>query len=83
MLKSECSDATKIALIKAWDQVLSLGLFNENKNVDVSFIEQKIAERQTAKKNKDYAKADEIRKELEEMGILLNDTREGTTYTVK
>ena len=41
---------------------------------------KKIEERNIAKKNKDFAKADEIRNELLEKGIVLVDTREGTTY---
>ena len=42
-----------------------------------------IAKRNEAKKNKDYALADEIRNELEEKGIILKDTREGTVFEVK
>lgn len=45
-------------------------------------ILSKIEERKEAKKNKDFAKADEIRNELLEKGIKLVDTREGTTYEI-
>ena len=38
-----------------------------------------IEKRAEAKKNKDFAKADSIRDELKEKGIILKDTREGTT----
>lgn len=82
LLKSEVNDKTKYELIKAWDTVLSLNLLNE-KELDADlkkFIEAKIAERQEAKKNKDFATADKIRDELEQRGILLKDTREGVTY---
>ena len=41
---------------------------------------KKIAERNEAKKNKDYSLADSIRDELLKQGILLVDSREGTTY---
>ena len=44
------------------------------------FIESKIIERNEAKKNKDFAKADQIRKELLDQGIILEDTKEGTTW---
>ena len=37
-------------------------------------------ERTAAKQAKDYARADAIRAELAEKGILLKDTREGTTW---
>lgn len=84
LLKSEVNGKTKKALIASWDEVLSLNLItNEStKNIDTHYIEQKIKERTIAKDNKDYALADRIRKELLEKGILLKDTREGTTYTI-
>ena len=43
-------------------------------------IEQLIEDRQTARRNKDFAKADEIRKLLLEKGIVLEDTREGVRW---
>lgn len=43
-------------------------------------IEAKIAERLSAKKNKDFATADKIRNELNEAGIILEDTPQGTTW---
>ncbi len=84
LLKSEVNGKTKKALITSWDEVLSLNLItNERtKNIDTHYIEQKIKERTSAKDNKDYALADRIRQELLEKGILLKDTREGTTYTI-
>jgi cysteinyl-tRNA synthetase len=43
-------------------------------------VEALIAERAEAKKAKNYARADEIRKYLAEKGITLVDTSAGTTY---
>ena len=43
-------------------------------------IENKIAERLAAKKNRDYALADKIRGELKDAGIVLEDTPSGTTW---
>ena len=43
-------------------------------------IEKMIEERQEARKNKDFARADEIRDELLNKGIVLEDTREGVKY---
>lgn len=45
-----------------------------------SEIETLIQERQEARKNKDFAKADQIRDELAARGIILKDTREGVTW---
>ena len=43
-------------------------------------IEAKIAERNQAKLDKNYARADEIREELKTNGVILEDSREGTTW---
>lgn len=43
-------------------------------------IERLIEERQQARKEKDFARADEIRDELLEKGIILKDTREGVKW---
>lgn len=43
-------------------------------------IEKLIAERQEARKNRDFARSDEIRDELAAKGILLEDTREGVRW---
>ena len=45
-------------------------------------IEKKIIERDLAKKEKDFQKADQIRDELLKQGIKLIDTREGTKYEI-
>lgn len=45
-----------------------------------AYVEQKIAERTAAKKEKNFARADEIRDELKEKGILIRDTREGVQW---
>ncbi|MGF7018405.1 cysteinyl-tRNA synthetase [Lachnospiraceae bacterium PF1-21] len=46
-------------------------------------IEKLIAERQAARKNKDFNRADEIRDELLAAGIVLEDTREGVKWKKK
>ena len=43
-------------------------------------VEALIAERQAARKAKNFARADEIRDELLERGIILEDTREGVKW---
>ena len=52
-------------------------------NMSSEEIENKIEERKQAKANKDYAKADEIRNSLEDAGIALLDTKDGTTWDIK
>lgn len=81
---SSVSDKTKISLITAFDEVLSLDLIsNEEENLENdAYIKEKITERNEAKKNKNYILADEIRDNLLKEGIKLIDTREGTTYEI-
>ena len=55
----------------------------KNLAIDEIFIEGKIAERLEAKKAKDFAKADAIRSDLDEKGIILMDSINGTTWDVK
>jgi cysteinyl-tRNA synthetase len=43
-------------------------------------IEKLIEERQAARKAKDFARADAIRGELLDKGIILKDTREGVQW---
>ena len=47
---------------------------------DAAAIEARIAERQAARRARDFARADAIRQELDEQGILLEDGAGGTTW---
>ncbi len=85
MLKAEISDATKVALAQSFDQVLSLDLLVAEEEVKVSdeltaWIEEMIAKRAAAKKEKNFALADEIRGELLAKGVQIKDTREGVVW---
>ena len=85
VLRDSMNDATKKALIKSFDEVLSLDLTvaEETASVDAeleAFVLAKIEERKAAKKEKDFAKADAIRAELLEKGVVIKDTREGTVW---
>ena len=84
VLKSSISNSEKIYLLKEFDKVLSLDLFKEDE-IDkqlIKYIEEKIEERNIAKKNKDYSLADKIREELKEKNIVLKDTKEETLYEI-
>lgn len=85
LLKSDESDALKYNLISSFDQVLSLNLcVSESISLELKdYIEEKINERNKAKMAKNYALADEIRENLLKKGIILKDTKEGTTYSFK
>lgn len=55
-------------------------LKGSTEGVDEAQIEALIEERKQAKKDKNYARADEIRKQLASDGIVLTDTPQGTTW---
>ena len=83
-LKADTNDATKLYLVKEYDKVLSLGLISdkvEEKDLG-SEIEALIAERQEARKNKDWATADRIRDELAARHIKLIDTPDGIKWEI-
>jgi cysteinyl-tRNA synthetase len=65
----ENNDAQKL-------QVLGYG--QENSNAGDAEIEKLVAERQVARRARDFATADRIRKELEKRGIILEDPRDGS-----
>ena len=62
-------------------QWLSWG--KDNISVDQNKIESLIAQRNTARANKDFAEADRIRDELENLGIVLEDKGTETTWKTK
>lgn len=81
---NDVNGKTKLELIKSFDKVLSLDLIKLNVVSDKhDYIMSKIELRNNAKKNKDYELADKIRNELLNEGIVLVDTREGTTYKME
>ncbi len=51
--------------------------------LDIDFIESKISERNKARKEKDFKKADAIRDELLKMGVILEDTAGTTKWKIK
>ena len=72
---------TKLELINSFDKVFSLDLTKKKAlREDHDDIMKLIETRNEAKKKKDYELADTIRNELLAKGIVLVDTREGTTY---
>ncbi len=92
LLKEETNGRTKRALLAEFDQVLSLNLLTAQTAAETApavdaeleaYVEEKIKERKAAKKEKDFAKADAIREELAQKGIVIKDTREGTVWEVQ
>lgn len=75
--KEYCEKA--MTTIKQLCDVLGIEVEREQELLDTD-IEQLIEERQQARKDKNFTRADEIRNLLQEQGIALEDTREGVKW---
>ena len=60
------------------EKLKNLGFSGGEEGVTDSWVEAKVAERQVARQRRDFAKSDEIRKELAEHGILVEDSKDGS-----
>jgi cysteinyl-tRNA synthetase len=80
-IKSE-DKAALLATIDRFDSVFNI--FGEAKKEMLdSEIQALIDERQEARKSKNFARSDEIRNQLTEMGIILEDTKDGVRWKRK
>jgi len=91
--------SSKKGLSAAYEKIKELGLvlglnfikevsrISENIDTRIEITKEEIGklvmEREAARKNKDYKKADEIRSYLYGMGIILEDRKEGTLWELK
>lgn len=81
--------------LRKWGEVL--GVFNKEpaeflsdlkncilvrRGIDTAKVEELVSARTEARKNKDFNRSDEIRDELAEMGIEVNDTPQGVVWDV-
>ncbi|MBI5630884.1 MAG: cysteine--tRNA ligase [Elusimicrobia bacterium] len=73
----------KLALLEAAESVLALGLF-EPRAEELPARERELLDaRAKARADKDFALSDELRRELETRGILVEDTRQGQKWRRK
>lgn len=94
VLKSDLSDATKRYLVGDFDRVLSLDLLKAAEKAGKSGqeaeipeelraeIEELLAKRAEARKNKDWAAADAIRDELNARHVVMKDTPSGVEWHI-
>ena len=55
----------------------------KDQKIDTAKVEALIAERWGARSDKDWAKSDEIRDQLSSMGVVIKDSKDGTTWEIK
>ena len=60
-----------------------MGIGQIQDNLDGEFIEKLIKERTESRLSKNFQRADEIRSELNDMGIEIEDTADGTIWRSK
>jgi len=75
--------ADRLAALLEMDEVFALGLAElrqEALAISEEQISARIAERAAARKAKDFARADAIRKDLADTGVILEDGPRGTTW---
>lgn len=60
--------------------IFGIKLVAHDNHIDDEQIKALIEERNQARKNKDFARSDQIRDELKRQGIILEDTPQGTRY---
>ena len=93
-LFEESSKGKKSSKVKFLSACKQIGLLEEDKQswenfkkskvkVDENFINQKIKDRNIARKKRNYELADNLRKELEDNGVIIEDKEDKTTWKYK
>ncbi|MCU0679817.1 MAG: cysteine--tRNA ligase [Planctomycetes bacterium] len=81
VLKADLSASDKLATIIDFDKVLALDLQIGSQNSIVNEVPERIEEllqsREEARQNRDWNEADRLRKEIEEAGYIIEDSKDG------
>lgn len=77
-LRSDTPPGDRLATILEMDKILALGLDKIKPLIVPDNIKQLITEREQARLNKDWTKADDLRRKISEAGFAVDDTPEGT-----
>lgn len=82
MLKSDLEDEAKYKLLLDWDKILGLNLEVESEKPEpeiemTSEVKRLLEERESFRKGRKWTEADQVRKEIEGKGWILEDTAEG------
>ncbi len=90
LLKENICSATKLAVIKSFDEVLCLDLIKEKEDATFGLSQEKIdeieallSERTKARSEKNWAEADRIRDELNAKNVVVVDGANGISWSIK
>jgi cysteinyl-tRNA synthetase len=85
LLKSDLPPQDKLATILDFDKVLGLNLdkIRKEKTIIPQEIKKLAEKREQARQNKNWSQADELRKQIEEKGYQIEDTKEGPKIRIK
>jgi cysteinyl-tRNA synthetase len=72
--------ASVLGFLHEEPEVFFEALAASTQTADSGEVEKLIEERKSARKNRDWARADAIRRQLKDMGIVLEDGPKGTTW---
>ncbi len=78
-MEKECLELMKSAVVELCG-ILGIKIESGEARIENREIENLIKERETARANKDFIRADQIRKELDGVGIVIEDTPYGTKW---
>lgn len=79
--KPEVGKDTVNLIIEKLEKMASIfGVVFKEETLDDDSVQALIDERNEARKNKDFARSDEIRDQLRDQGIILEDTAQGTRF---
>jgi cysteinyl-tRNA synthetase len=79
LTKSDLDSSIKSATLIEMDKILGLGLVEFiNQTIEIpEAVEELVQQREEARKNKDFAKSDELRDKIKEFGFEVKDTSSG------
>ena len=83
LLKDEkVSGKEKVKALKEMDSVLGLDLLEKEKIIVPAEIKKLVAERESARKNKDWKLADKLRENIEKLGFRVSDSDKGSVVEI-
>jgi len=78
VLKSDLPNEEKLATVFDFDRVLGLGLSGPDNQAEIPVeVQELLNERQKAREKKDFKESDRLRKEIENNGYIMEDTKDG------